>query len=115
MQQPRTPEQITERIRELNDVLRTTWLTGRVVFTAGIRALPEADQSAIAEKVQTHADFSPDNDPYGEHDFGAFTHAGQKVFWKIDYYNRDYSMGSEDPSDPVVTCRVLTVMLADEW
>jgi hypothetical protein len=44
----------TERIAELNDLLRKTFFVGgRVVTTPGIRALPEADQSAIREKVET--------------------------------------------------------------
>lgn len=74
------------RIAELNDVLRTTFLTGRVLMTEGVRALPDALQSSIVEAVQTFKAFTPDNDPHGEHDFGAITIEGEKVFWKIDYY-----------------------------
>ncbi|WKL23774.1 hypothetical protein QYR00_25030 (plasmid) [Agrobacterium tumefaciens] len=37
----------TARIAELNDVLRTTFLTGRVLMTEGIRALPDELQSRI--------------------------------------------------------------------
>lgn len=59
--------------------------------------------------------FSPDNDPYGEHDFGAVEIAGQRVFCKIDYYDTALEYGSPDPSDPAVTTRVLTVMLASEY
>lgn len=105
----------TLRIRELNDVFRTTWLTGRVLMTEGIRELPDDVQSRIAEQVQTFSTFSEDNDPHGEHDFGALTVDGLKVFWKIDYYAPDMMHGSEDASDPKLTKRVLTIMLADEY
>jgi hypothetical protein len=54
-------------------------------------------------------------DPYGEHDFGAFEHNGQRIFWKIDYYGLTMTNGSEDPSDPKHTVRMLTVMLASEY
>ena len=60
-------------------------------------------------------DFTPDNDPYGERDFGAFTHKGQRIFWKIDYYSPDLSRHSDDPAEPAQTVRVLTIMLAEEY
>ncbi len=59
--------------------------------------------------------FTEDNDPHGEHDFGAFEHAGQRIFWKIDYYAPDMEHGSENPADPQQTVRVLTIMLAREY
>ena len=55
------------------------------------------------------------DDPYGEHDFGAFDHAGQRIFWKIDCYDPTEEFGSEDPADPSKTMRVLTILLADEY
>ena len=105
----------TTRIAELNDILRTTFLTGRVLMTEGIRALPDDAQSRIVEAVQTFTAFTPDNDPHGEHDFGAVTIEGEKVFWKIDYYAPDMMHGSDDPSDPKQARRVLTIMLAEEY
>lgn len=110
-----TTQTRTHRVRELNDILRTTWLTGTVLMTPGIRSLHDATQSRIVEGVQTFGDFTPDNDPHGEHDFGTLSVDGQEVFWKIDYYAPDMMGGSEDPSDPKVTKRVLTIMLASEY
>ena len=71
----------TKQIAALNDLCRTArGIAGRLVQTASISALPLRDQSAIREQVERFTDFTPDNDPYDEHDFGAFEHAGHKVF-----------------------------------
>lgn len=69
--------------------------------------------SAIA--VETFDDFTEENDLYGEHDFGAFTSNGHKIFWKIDYYYQSMQWASPDPTDPSLTNRVLTIMLASEY
>jgi hypothetical protein len=104
------------KIAELNNLARTAMgVAGRMFMTEGIAALSSADQSAIREKVERFDAFTPDNDPSGHHDFGSFDHNGQKVFWKIDYWDRAMEFGSEDPSDPAVTTRVLTIMLASEY
>lgn len=105
----------TTRIAELNDLLRTTFLTGRVLVTEGVRALPDRVQSLIVEAVQTFEAFGSDNDPFGEHDFGIVTVEGHRVFWKIDYYAPDMRHGAEDASNPARTRRVLTIMLAREY
>lgn len=106
----------TARIASLNDLCRTAMgIAGRLVQTEGISALPSATQSAIRERVETFDAFTPDNDPYGERDFGGFEIDGQRIFWKIDYYNRALTGGSEDPGDPRQTVRVLTIMLASEY
>ena len=63
------------KIAALNDLCRkATGVAGRLVQTGGICALPFQDQSVIREKVETFNAFTPDNDPHGEHDFGAFEH-----------------------------------------
>jgi hypothetical protein len=106
----------TKRIAELNDLCRKAMgVAGRLVQTSGICALPLQDQSAIREKVETFNAFTPDNDPHDEHDFGAFEHNGERIFWKIDYYDPTMTYGSEDPTDPGKTTRVLTIMLASEY
>jgi len=105
-----------KRIAWLNDLCRTAMgVAGRVVQTQGICAMAPADQSAIREKVERFDAFTPDNDPHHERDFGSLEHAGERIFWKIDYYDRTMSEGSEDPSDPAQTTRVLTIMLASEY
>ena len=104
------------RIADLNDLLRTTFLTGKVVFTEGIRMLSDFDRSRVVEEVQSYRSITPDNEPYGEHDFGTIQIAGiGGVLWKIDYYDPSYRFGSDDPSDPTRTRRVLTIMLAEEY
>lgn len=118
-----------EQIARLNDLARRAMgIASVVVSTEGIRALPEADQSQLRELVETFDAFTPDNDPYGEHDFGAIYQGldgvwstlrpavvAVTVFWKIDAYDRGLPFGSEDPADPAVTRRVLTIMLAGEY
>jgi hypothetical protein len=94
---------------------------GKKFMTSSIQALGLIAKVEIAEHVAAAFDsFTEDNDPHGEHDFGAFEHEGRKIFWKIDYYDRSsfgtgHDMGSEDPSDPAMTLRVLTIMLASEY
>ncbi|MGP2490308.1 DUF3768 domain-containing protein [Mesorhizobium sp. PUT5] len=102
-------------IAELNDAFRSSFLFGQILLTPGIASLPGPDRAAIIAKVQSFDAFGPDNDPYGEHDFGSFDQAGVKVFWKIDYYNLSMTGGSEDPADVKKTRRVLTIMLAREY
>ena len=103
------------RIRDLNDQFRTTLIGGRVVMTSGVAALGETVIARIVNAVRAFANFDTDNDPYHEHDFGAFEIDGQKVFFKIDYYDKSLEYGSPDPTDPSVTERVLTIMLAEEY
>ncbi len=103
-------------VASLNDAFRTTFIGGRVLMTEGISSLQEADLGEVLELVRTFTDFTPDNDPYGEHDFGSIDHnAAGRVFWKIDYYDPSMEAGSENPADTSVTVRVLTIMLASEY
>jgi hypothetical protein len=97
-------------------VLRTTFLTGKVVFTEGVRSLSDQDRSRVVEAVQNFTSFTEDNDPHGEHDFGAIDLDGVGwVFWKIDYYDPSFTYASDDPAAPTKTRRVLTIMLAEEY
>ena len=104
-----------DRVRALNDILRRTLIGGTLVLTAGIVALGRERQQTILDAVATFDRFDADNDPHGEHDFGALDVAGERVFWKIDYFDCTRSRASPDPADASVTSRVLTVMLAGEY
>jgi hypothetical protein len=104
-----------ERIRELNDQFRRTYQGGKVIMTSGINALSASIKSRILERVRTFDAFSKENDTRREHDFGSFEEGGHKVFFKLDYYDAGMAYGSEDPTDPSKTTRVLTIMLASEY
>ena len=103
----------TEKVAALNDAARKTFTGCRVYMTPGVQALYQTQ--AIAARVQAYDDFSERNDPYGERDFGIFEFCGETIFWKIEYFDLDLQMHSLDPSDPTVTARVLTIMLAHEY
>lgn len=72
------------QIRTLNDAFRATFIGGRVLLTPGVQALGEAALQRLVRAIQGYDAFSPDNDPYGEHDFGSIAFDGAKIFWKID-------------------------------
>lgn len=104
-----------ERIRQLNDNLRTSFKNGTVLLSRGVRAKSPLELCDILEGVKNFNDFSKSNDPTGEHDFGSFKCHGNTIFFKIDYYNNDDTYLSPDPSNPNHTHRVLTILLADEY
>lgn len=69
-------------LAEINDKIRQRpqmW-----VFTRGVRSLPGEKIEQIIKLVKEFNTFNEDNDPYGEHDFGAFDFEGTKYFWKIE-------------------------------
>lgn len=103
------------KIALLNDAFRRTFRDGKVMMTIGVAELPDCVKAEALLQVASFSEFTPENDPHGEHDFGSFNLVGRKFFWKIDYYDRDMRYGSEDPSDPERTLRVLTIMLAGEY
>lgn len=109
-----------ETIREHNDRFRSgdQAIPGSITLTSGVAALLAehgADPLAVVAVVQAFDTFTEDNDPHGEHDFGAFEFLGACCFWKLDLYNQALDAYSDDPTDPAVTHRVLTIMLAEEY
>lgn len=116
-----TPTLQAGAIRTLNDEFRRAgalgwskfqglWLFSHGVHAKGVRFLFEAWSG-----VQRFDAFNANNDPYGEHDFGAFELDGEEVFWKIDYLERGTQFGAENPADNARTCRIITIMLAEEY
>jgi hypothetical protein len=99
---------VTE-IAKLNDAYRKN--RQGFMVTRGVSALQDIVE--VIDMVAGFNEFSEDNDPYGEHDFGSFDCFGEKLFWKIDYYDSKL----EAWADPLGgEChRVLTVMLAEEY
>jgi len=115
----------TDRIRRLNDEMRAAVLSGNVepygtmVVTIGIQSLLRDGGEPAFQQLRTAIAefdaFDEDNDPHLEHDFGALTFLGKKIFFKLDYYAPDMMHRSEDPSNREKTVRVLTIMLAEEY
>lgn len=104
-----------EAIALLNDTLRKTGTGGSVMITQNLRRVTGFDPAILAKALADYTGFDADNDPHGERDFGDMTLWGYDLIWKIDYYDKDLKYGSDDPANPEVTRRVLTVMLASDW
>ena len=105
----------TDRIRTLNDDLRQHLIGGGAVITPGIAALGREAIDRIVKTIAVYDAFCHANDPYGEHDFGAFEADGKTISFKIDYYDKALAGHSPDPADSSITERVITIMLAEEY
>jgi hypothetical protein len=105
----------TARIRALNDELRQHLTGGTAVMTPGVAALGLDAVERIFKTIAVFDDFCHANDPHQEHDFGSFDADGHTIMFKINYYDKALSGHSPDPSDPSVTERVITIMLAEEY
>jgi len=91
-----------------NDLLRRSipniFHPNLLVLTRGVADLGQEEVKEILKIVKEFNVFTKDNDPWKEHDFGAFNYQGKKFFWKIDDYagNEGYEL-------------VLTILLAEEY
>ncbi len=105
------------RIAELNDQLRKSPSRyGKVFTTDGVASFGAEFVVQALAATAAFANFTQDNDPYGEHDFGSFELDGEQIFWKIDYLDKaDPDFGAKDASDSATMDRVLTIMLASEY
>jgi hypothetical protein len=103
------------KIRDLNDLLRKTFVGGLLVMTRSVACLDQRTKDDLISAVQRFNAFDEKNDPYAEHDFGKVLVHGQAFYFKIDYYDRSMEMHSPDPSNPTVTKRVLTIMKPEDY
>ena len=106
---------MANKIAVLNDNFRSTFVGGQVVMTAAVNELSPDVKARVILAVRSFSKFDADNDPHKEHDFGGLKIDGETFYFKIDYYSPDMEGGSEDPSDPQKTTRVLTIMFASDY
>ncbi len=98
------------KIATINDRFRG--MAVDVTVTQGV-LYGVSDVIGLMKAIETYDTFTPDNDPYCEHDFGSLVWKGEKIFWKIDYYDQTLTHGT-DPLSPDCK-RVMTIMLASEY
>jgi hypothetical protein len=104
-----------QTIAQLNDAFRKGQAPGRFFVTPGVIRLSQGAPDELIALVRSFDTFNADNDPHGEHDFGAIDWHGQRIFWKVDGFDHDLKYASPDPTDESVTTRVMTIMLASEY
>jgi len=102
----------SNKIAELNDQFRKNLTLGVVNRTNRVTAI---DAEKLMQSIASFDNFTEDNDPWREHDFGSIELDGECLFWKIDYYDLQLEYQSEDPADTNKTKRVMTIMFADEY
>lgn len=105
----------TDRIRQLNDQLRTLRGSGKIHIIGALADMGEEMQKEVLTAVATFAGFNEGDDPYGEHDFGTVTVEGEQFMFKIDYYAPDLENGSDDPADPAKTVRIMSVFHTSDY
>ena len=91
------------------------YIPGKSVWTASFEAEPAAFKRAALQAIGAIAQFAPENDPEGFHDFGSVEVDGRAVWFKIDAYDQDYHYGADDPADLSRTRRILTVLFPSDW
>jgi hypothetical protein len=103
-----------DTIRRLNDTARSRpGMASITNVTIGFQSLPDVDRVSALAQIVSFTQFDGDNDPYGEHDFGAIYRLATgewtqqrpsdekaiaaTVFWKLDYYDNSLTLGSDAP------------------
>ena len=112
-------EKFTDKIAKRNDIFRKfvfqkPCALGKVFLTRGFNAIDKLQQDEAYAKVKEFSEFTEDNDPHKEHDFGSVVIiSGKKLFWKIDYYADDNcEFGTVHSAEAYL---ILTLMLAEEY
>ena len=90
-------------------------ITGNIVFSHNMAARSAEFQNCALQDVAAFEDFTEDNDPDGEHNFGVVVVGHRRLFWKIDLYDLELDRGSDRPYDPACTERILTIMDPEEY
>jgi hypothetical protein len=104
------------RIAELNDRFRKGDRTlGKYSMSQQVSALALEEKGQLIQFIRAFEDFTSENDPYGEHDFGSIGMKGEMYYFKIDYYDSEFMYGAEDPSDGCNTRRLMTIMHSSEY
>jgi hypothetical protein len=109
-----TKDERAVEIAFYNDAFRRT-PGPRWTFSTGVAALGEPFCFAATVAVSRSGTSEASDEPDGEHDFGAVTVEGRDLVWKIDCHDITLTARSPDPANPVVTRRVMTIMLAKEY
>ncbi|BDM83512.1 DUF3768 domain-containing protein [Acaryochloris marina] len=103
-------------IAQLNDRFRQGDHTlGQVFTTQLVQGLSSREQQELFRLVRTFDEFTEDNDPWKEHDYGRIEFQDEQYLWKIDYFDRKMEYGSKDPRNTAVTTRLLTIMHSSEY
>ena len=119
-----TAAERAKTIAQHNDRFRNTWaadftISGQIVMTQAVAALCPAWMVRMMQAIQHFDDFTEDNDPYGDHSFGAVEITigdDTKTIWfKIDLYDLNLEYGAEDPTDLDQTKRVMTILFPSDY
>ncbi len=102
-----------QKNRALNDHFRKTAKGGIVSISWGIHMLGRAEVDNIMKKLGS-AEGDNSCEVGGEHDMGEITVNNRRIYWEINYYNKDLDDMSVDASNPDQTTRFMTLLLDSE-
>lgn len=106
---------VTQRLRQLNNAFRKTGEGGITTISMAVHAIGPKAVSEIRAAIAAFTGFDSSGSEESEHDYGTINYQGQMVYWKIDYFDEDVAFASSDATDPDVTVRVMTILLASDF